>query len=161
MTNSTMPPLPDLPKTVAHIDCWVVKGHLINHSLEQIEDLPHGNHAVVLRSDVEAYAAPLVARVAELEALSERLKMEAQIHAQEARTANATIAEIYQCVTGKTGEPGNWNGAEPVRARLVELEEALENCVAFIEDAHIIEAQWTWEPVKQARAAIAARKEQP
>lgn len=47
--------------------------------------------------------------------LVERLKQEAQIHAQEARTANSTIAEIYRIVTGGTGEPGNWNGAEPVR----------------------------------------------
>lgn len=47
--------------------------------------------------------------------LAERLKQEAQIHAQEARTANATIAEIYKLVTGATGEPGRWNGAEPVR----------------------------------------------
>lgn len=47
--------------------------------------------------------------------LAERLKMEAQCHAMEARTANATIAEIYQVCTGSTGEPGNWHGAEPVR----------------------------------------------
>lgn len=45
----------------------------------------------------------------------ETLKREAQIHAMEARTAKATIAEIYQLCTGGTGEPGNWNGAEPVR----------------------------------------------
>lgn len=36
------------------------------------------------------------------------------------------------------------------------LRDALENCVAFIEDAHIVEAQWSWEPVKQARAALAS-----
>ncbi|RYF31379.1 MAG: hypothetical protein EOO23_02760 [Comamonadaceae bacterium] len=53
--------------------------------------------------------------------LVERLKQEAQIHAQEARTANATIAAIYQLVTGATGEPGNWNGAEPVRAAIASL----------------------------------------
>jgi single-strand DNA-binding protein len=35
--------------------------------------------------------------------LIERMRMEAQIHAQEARTANATIAEIYQLCSG--GEP--------------------------------------------------------
>lgn len=46
------------------------------------------------------------------------LQQQAEIHAQEARTANATIAEIYQLVTGATGEPGRWNGAEPVRKRL-------------------------------------------
>lgn len=45
----------------------------------------------------------------------ETIKREAQIHAMEARTANATIAEIYQLCAGGIGEPGNWNGAEPVR----------------------------------------------
>jgi len=44
-----------------------------------------------------------------------RLIMEAQIHAQEATTANATINDIYQLISGSTGEPGNWHGAEPVR----------------------------------------------
>lgn len=47
--------------------------------------------------------------------------VEARIHAQEARTANATIAEIYQVLTGATGEPGNWNGAEPARKIMAEL----------------------------------------
>lgn len=37
-----------------------------------------------------------------------------------------------------------------------QLAEALENCQNFIEDAHIIEAQWSWEPVKDAKAALAA-----
>lgn len=57
-------------------------------------------------------------KIEELTALVERVKQEAQIHAQEARTANHTIAEIYQLCTGGTGEPGNWNGAEPVRQTL-------------------------------------------
>ena len=52
-----------------------------------------------------------------------RLRLEAQCHAQEARTANATINEIYQIVSGGRGEPGNWHGAEPVR-RYVEAAEA-------------------------------------
>lgn len=70
----------------------------------------------------------------ELQALCERLKLEAQIHAQEARTANATIAEIYQLVTGKTGEPGNWNGAEPVRAALARIRaDALEEAAKLAE----------------------------
>jgi hypothetical protein len=53
---------------------------------------------------------------------ADRLLREASIHAQEARTANATIAEIYQVLTGATGEPGNWNGAEPARKVMAELE---------------------------------------
>lgn len=40
---------------------------------------------------------------------------------QEACAANATIAEIYQICSGGKGEPGNWNGAEPVRRKLAEL----------------------------------------
>jgi Lon protease-like protein len=73
--------------------------------------------------------------------LSDRLKLEAQGHAGEARCANSTIYEIYQVLTGATGEPGNWNGAEPARKyvaaqqatitalqeRIKELEGALRN----------------------------------
>lgn len=69
------------------------------------------------------------AALAAAEQLAERLKMEAQIHAGEARTANATIAEIYQVCTDSTGEPGNWHGAEPVR-ELKERAEELERKLA-------------------------------
>jgi formylmethanofuran dehydrogenase subunit E len=55
-------------------------------------------------------------RLQAAEALVERLKLEAQAHASEARTANSTIYEIYQVISGGKGEPENWNGAEPVRA---------------------------------------------
>lgn len=64
------------------------------------------------------------ARIAELTAFAEHLKLEAQCHASEARTANATVHEIYQVLSGATGEPGNWRGAEPARkfaARLAAL----------------------------------------
>jgi hypothetical protein len=44
-------------------------------------------------------------------------------------------------------------------ARLIaaapELLEALKVCVAFIEDAHIIEAQWNMYPTLKAKDAIA------
>lgn len=48
----------------------------------------------------------------------EACKLQAQIWKQEARTANDTIAQIYRLCTNGTGEPGNWNGAEPVRKAL-------------------------------------------
>lgn len=73
-----------------------------------------------------AAATPLLERIAALTNLSDRLKLEAQTHAMEARTANATIAEIYRVCSGGTGEPGNWHGAEPVRARIAALEDELE-----------------------------------
>lgn len=81
---------------------------------------------VVKASDYEALEAARAAdkaRIEELTDLCDRLKQEAQIQAQEARTANATIAEIYRIVSGGKGEPGNWNGAEPVRRRIAELEQ--------------------------------------
>lgn len=65
-------------------------------------------------------------RADEAEALVERLKREAVQHAQEARTANATIAEAYQAVTGGAGEPGNWHGAEPIVAEITRLREENE-----------------------------------
>lgn len=37
-----------------------------------------------------------------------------------------------------------------------QLAQALATCQGFIEDAHIIEAQWDWEPIKEAKTALAA-----
>lgn len=71
-------------------------------------------------TNIGANDASLV-EIERLRALVSRLRLEAQVHAQEARTANATIAEIYQCVTGSTGEPGNWNGAKPVVGMITRL----------------------------------------
>ncbi|WP_421580868.1 hypothetical protein [Shinella sp. M31] len=67
------------------------------------------------------------------EALAERLKLEAQAHAMEARTANTTINEIYQVVSGGKGEPGNWNGAAPVR----EFAETFRSVLSDFIQAHI------------------------
>lgn len=62
----------------------------------------------------------------ELEALAETLKNEAQIHAMEAKTANATINEINQFISGATGEPANWHGAKPVKDFVSDLKAQLE-----------------------------------
>ena len=43
--------------------------------------------------------------------LEERLKTEARIWAQEARTQRATVLEIYQALGIQKGD---WNGAKPV-----------------------------------------------
>lgn len=67
-------------------------------------------------------AEALQRRAEEAEALVERLKLEAQAHAMEARGANSTINEIYQVVSGGKGEPGNWHGAAPVREKLEALQ---------------------------------------
>lgn len=71
--------------------------------------------------------------VERLRGVNADLTMQAKGHAQEARTANNTIYEIYQALSGATGEPGNWHGAEPARkyvesaeARNAELVKALK-----------------------------------
>jgi hypothetical protein len=58
--------------------------------------------------------------------LCAKLRNEARVHAQEARTANATIAKIYRACTGGTGEPGNWRGAQPVIDTLARLTRELD-----------------------------------
>jgi hypothetical protein len=63
--------------------------------------------------------------IAELKALAANLKQEAQMHAMEARGANATINEINQFISGATGEPANWHGAQPVKEFVNELKAKL------------------------------------
>ena len=78
--------------------------------------------------------------------LIERLKQEAQAHAQEARTANATIAEIYRIVSGGTGEPGNWHGAEPVRKCVEELREQVAALTPIASHAGAEPDKWIFDP---------------
>lgn len=60
-----------------------------------------------------------------------QLIQQAQGWKGEARCANHTIGQIYQLVTGSTGEPGNWHGAEPVR-KLVEERDQLRARLAAL-----------------------------
>lgn len=61
-----------------------------------------------------------------LQGLVDRLTGEAQIWANEARAANASLNECYRAVTGGRGEPGNWNGARPVERHLSWLTKRIE-----------------------------------
>jgi hypothetical protein len=63
--------------------------------------------------ELNAQITALRVEQARLQELAERLKQEAQIHAQEARTQRATVHECYQAIGAKKGD---WNGAEPIRA---------------------------------------------
>jgi hypothetical protein len=73
------------------------------------------------RDDHAAYCAGIERELNVARNLCKTLRNEAQAHAQEARTANATIAEIYRACTGGKGEPGNWHGALPVIATIERL----------------------------------------
>ena len=65
------------------------------------------------------------ADVARLREEREALKREARVHAQEARTQRSTVHEIYQAISGATGEPASWHGAAPVVAFVAESRAAL------------------------------------
>ncbi|BCB62175.1 hypothetical protein HaloA020_28760 [Halomonas sp. A020] len=65
--------------------------------------------------DLEAEKYGLIEENNALAAENAKLRLEAQAHAQEARTQRSTVHSIYQIVSEGAGEPGDWNGAEPVR----------------------------------------------
>lgn len=95
---------------------------------------------------------------AALRAERDALKLEAQIHAQEARTQRSTVHEIYQAITGATGEPGDWNGAEPVRALVAErdaLREALEALMEVERRGRLMPIGAAWDA---ARAALSHKE---
>lgn len=105
----------------------VISPHSSIHSAQDIcrdSDETEANAALIvaMRNALPALLASLASKDAEIErlkTLTETLKMQASCHAMEARGANATIHESYQAVTGATGEPGNWNGARPIKDALV------------------------------------------
>lgn len=48
------------------------------------------------------------------------LQQQAEGWAMEAKSQRATVHESYQAISGATGEPGDWSGAEPVKALVAE-----------------------------------------
>ena len=57
----------------------------------------------------------LIAENEKLKSENETLRQETEIWAQEARTQKTTVHECYTAATGGKGEPGDWNGAKPVK----------------------------------------------
>ena len=86
--------------------------------------------------DCDCNRAKVIEHFAAMEDKCERLKLEAQGHAQEARTANASLYECYQSVSGATGERGNWRGAEPVRKHIAAMENLFN---ASVEAQHTLQ----------------------
>ena len=90
---------------------------LLANGISALESLQRENEELREKAALHSADAKTAwAECDELRNLSDRLKQEAKTHAIEARGANATVNEIYQIISGGKGEPGNWNGAKPVRA---------------------------------------------
>ena len=78
-----------------------------------------------------AEADNLRTRLAEVEKQRDYAIHQAQIWKLEAASQKATVAECYQICTGATGEPGDWDGAEPVRALKAQLVEAQKDAARY------------------------------
>lgn len=61
------------------------------------------------------------AEIARLNAVVDAVRVQAQVWASEADAQRDTVHRIYEIVTGKKGEPGDWNGEVPVRAEITRL----------------------------------------
>ena len=88
--------------------------------------------------EAEEKITTLRQQLSESQARADNCQQQAQIWKQEARTQAATVRVIYQELTGRTGEPGDWSGARPLapsilrkQAEAVELaaRESVENAV--------------------------------
>jgi hypothetical protein len=93
---------------------------------ERLDAMTETARAVCSARDAEitrlrAELAAANERAVEAEGLAERLLMEAQHHAGEARCHKSSLHEAYQACSGATGEPGNWHGANPVRDAIATL----------------------------------------
>lgn len=86
--------------------------------------------ALTKEGEVVTDNSKVIANLASLnEGLRNRCDMlmqEAQIKAQKANAANATLNEIYQAVSGGAGEKANWNGAKPVVDKLAEMQAEID-----------------------------------
>lgn len=87
-------------------------------------------------------------------ALCERLRLEAEGWAQEARTQRSSLHDAYQAVTGATGEPGDWNGARPVVEAVANLKARAETAEAQRDAA--VEALTGLEPFLDAIVCYAS-----
>lgn len=66
-----------------------------------------------------AEIATLRQKLEQAEARADACQLQAQIWKQEARAQSSTVAKIYQELTGKTGEPGDWNGVRPLKPAIL------------------------------------------
>lgn len=127
----------------------------------------------ILTSEVKRTAllserTALLERAERAERESAHLRLQAQSWACEAKTANATINEGYQAITGATGEPGNWNGAEPVKALIARAQAAETKLATLTEalrlwDASVVlriengKRSWKWSGARLQAAFEATR----
>jgi hypothetical protein len=107
-------------------------------------------------------------RLEAAESQLEAVTQQARIWKMEALTHKSTVQECYQACTGSTGEPGDWNGANPVKQlamRLAEKNAEIErlNERVFIEESngkHWATCYSQWVQTDTAARALIHKDEQ-
>lgn len=64
------------------------------------------------------------------------MQQQAQIWAIEANTYKNIVHSIYQLCSGSSGEPGDWNGAKPVREYIEKLHWVIRKASMLAKQAH-------------------------
>ena len=96
-----------------------------NRLAKQLSEIVHreDEHHTLLWNCCEQSAGYLRSLANQVQALKIELAavlQQTQQWKQEARTQASIVRECYQACTGSTGEPGDWNGADPVRKLVAE-----------------------------------------
>ncbi|NSX90088.1 hypothetical protein [Agrobacterium tumefaciens] len=121
-----MTALEETKKALAAAEQFIVNGVELGYIHMPNPETPDSAHDTLpMIRQAQAALETLQRENEELRNLTADLRLQAQTHAIEARGANATINEIYQIISGGKGEPGNWNGAEPVRKFVAQMQAAL------------------------------------
>ena len=100
----------------------------------QIKDVEE--HEVQLSHLKDLQVQERDAEIARLNAIIDSVRIQAQGWAQEARTQRGIVCKIYEIVSGKTGEPGDWNGEVPVRDEIARLNAEHEHVLALLAEHH-------------------------
>lgn len=106
-------------------------GILFEPTVDEAREHPDGALIAELRNAWPSISSQVRALIAQRDALL----LQAECQAQEMRAQRSIVRDVYQLCTGSTGEPGDWNGAEPVRA-LIEERDALREALKAAKIGH-------------------------
>lgn len=138
MTN-TEKPTPSHEAALARIEALE---HLLNHIHREVatfQDFDAGSlmeeiEQTLDRTKVFDDNKFLHARIAELEWINDSLRTQAQCWASEAKMQRSIVHKVNQICSGATGEKADWNGANPVREKIAELEAKTHTVVSSSTD---------------------------